>query len=387
MPYLNPDELEMDYGLDPRKPMLPRALGKSPGGVLSQTVKPGEAQALTLPQSAAKYSQRANDLYDQGSRMMMSEPDVSSLQAFAKQRSQEGEGAMLNALAAQYAGENFQPLQAQFLKKATAAQDPLKVGNRGYITPQGSFVKDPTYTQEKQAEFLMQQAARYEQLAANATTAAERAEAMRAQQEVLNQMRMMGLQIQQGNQAIAQGNLDLRRDIAANRQPDNSKNYRLEDSMRHQFENLTKPYREELDATGKVTQLVNAIPPGSKLDTQQQASIIILLNKFLDPGSVVREGEFDRVVKQQGLLARVELLKDRIAKGGFLTPETVGQINNLAQFYSQAADTKMRNVAGQYADVANRRGLDVSSVITNPTYQPGAAKVVDFNSLPTGKGK
>ena len=97
----------------------------------------------TLPNSIDAYRTRASDLYKQGADMYGAALDAQEGQ---------GESSMLNALAAQYAGENFQPLQAQFLKKAMGAED----------------------TKSKRAEFLMSQAKAYEQLAQSADTARER---------------------------------------------------------------------------------------------------------------------------------------------------------------------------------------------------------------------
>lgn len=107
---------------------------------------------MSLAQLAQQYEQRGLELYGQ-------EPDVSGMQDYARQRAEEGRGSMLNALAAQYAGQNFQPLQVQLLKKAAAAQEPMQVGNAGFITPKGQFVKDPTYGTDRRAEVLLKQAA------------------------------------------------------------------------------------------------------------------------------------------------------------------------------------------------------------------------------------
>lgn len=171
-----------------------RAKVQSPGGVLSNTVRADGA--AILPNSIERYRERAGKLYEEGSRLQDAEPDMSQLQAFAKQRGQQGEAATLNALAAQFAGEQFQPLQAQFLKKAAAAQEPMKVGS-GMITADGQFLKDPEGGQAKKAEFLMRQAQMYENMAQNAETARERIAAQRAQAEIANQLKLMGLQLQQ----------------------------------------------------------------------------------------------------------------------------------------------------------------------------------------------
>lgn len=153
---------------------------KNAGGALSNNVTP------TNP--IAGYRQRESDLYQQGAELYDSEPDYSQFQEFAKQRGQEGQGAMLNALAAQFAGESFQPIQAQFLKKAAAAQDPMKLGS-GLLTPDGKYLKDPEAAQNKKAEFLLSQAKAYGQMALSAETAQERAAALAAQNQVNNQLK------------------------------------------------------------------------------------------------------------------------------------------------------------------------------------------------------
>lgn len=154
-----PEEIERK-----RRRMLPRATSRStPGGALTTSVTPGAG----FRDLSRMFTQAGLEAYN-------AEPDVSSLREFAKQRSQEGEGAMLNALAAGYAGKRFEPVQAQFLKRAMSAQEPLKVGSAGYITPRGEFVKDPTYQSERRAETMLRLGQQYGNLAQDEQAANER---------------------------------------------------------------------------------------------------------------------------------------------------------------------------------------------------------------------
>jgi len=195
---IDPAALEQDVNALTQPRFLRRAVSavKTPGGMLTQAVQPG--QATTLPNAIASYRDRANQLYQQGSDLYNSEPDVSQLQEFARRRGEDAGRSTLNALAAQFAGEQFQPVQTHLLKKAAAAQEPMKIGG-GMLTPEGQYIKDPFAAQDKKAEFLLQQARMYEQMAATAQTAQERAQAEAAQREVLNEMRRQGLLIQQDN--------------------------------------------------------------------------------------------------------------------------------------------------------------------------------------------
>lgn len=373
VPQLPPNFLPEQEVEGETKRLLRKSL--SANGTLTNTVQPG--QGTMLPNALGTMRDRAAGMYDRATQLMSQPLDYSGIQAFAKQRGQEGEQAMLNALAAQYAGEQFQPLQQQFMKTAAGSKEPIKMGG-GMITGAGQFIKDPEAAQDKEVALLLNQAKAYEQMAQTAETARERIEAQRKHDQTMEQLRLMGLGLQQ------QG-LDLRREIAANKTEDHSKTWRAEDTLRKDFDTLTKDLREELNATSKITQIVSATPPGKKPDAITQQSLVILLNKFLDPGSVVREGEFDRVVKAQGLEGRARNLADRILKGEPLDINTIKQINGLAQMYSQAANAKIQGIATNYIDMANRRKLDVGSVISDPRYRGGQAAsggVVDFNSLP-----
>lgn len=341
-PFVTPDELlrrQMGRGATPRA--LPKATAKtSVGGTLTSNVRPGED--TMLPQTARGmadyFTRRGIDAY-------AAEPDVSGLQQYAKQRSQDGEGAMLNALAAGYAGKRFEPVQAQFLKRAMAAQEPLKVGNSGYITPGGEYVKDPTYSQDRQAEKYLQLGQLYSGQAARE----DQAEADR-----VNRLAIAGMR-------------------GSNSGADDARLWRAEDKLRGDFDRATQDLQTELGATRKITEIVSATPPGSRPDAITQQSLVILLNKFLDPGSVVREGEFDRVVKAQGLEGRARNLQAYLMRGEPLNDEAIRQINSLAQLYQRAAETKILSVAQQYSQLAQSRGLDPAGVIVNPQYRGGGS--------------
>ena len=95
------DEMAFYEDMLKRKRMLPQALGmQSPAGVLTQDVQPGQA-ASVLPRSLEV-------------RRKIAELE-------GAQAKDDGGMSTLNALAAQFAGESFQPIQAQYLKRAAAA--------------------------------------------------------------------------------------------------------------------------------------------------------------------------------------------------------------------------------------------------------------------------
>lgn len=197
------DEMAFYEDMLKRKRMLPQALGmQSPAGVLTQDVQPGNA----LPQSMRA---RAEELRNRVSVLEGQEPDISAMQAYAKQQGESGNSAMLNALAAQFAGESFQPVQGQYLKRALAAQEPMKLGS-GMLTPDGKYLRDPFAERERRVAALEKQAGAAEELDLREQTyadrAAERQQANRdrlAMQQQGIDIQRMGLELRRGQNGMA----------------------------------------------------------------------------------------------------------------------------------------------------------------------------------------
>jgi hypothetical protein len=242
------------------------------------------------------------------------------------------------------------------LKRALAQRDP-QVSERG-VTDQitGKFTYSPDYLR-RQDESAM---AGLEQKSAASKGAFDAGRIAFGDKQALQDSRMEDMK-------------ELRRIAgdAKNGQED-ARIWRGEDALRGDFDRLTKDLREEIGATSKITQIVKA-NAGRRPDAITQQSLVILLNKFLDPGSVVREGEFDRVVKAQGLEGRAMNLRDYLLKGEPLNDAAIAQINSLAGLYSQAATAKMRQHAAEYERIAGNRGFDPANVVSDPAYRGGGA--------------
>lgn len=127
-----PEELERK-----RRLMLERTRRNNAGGTVTSTVQPGEENI-----------RRALELYNQ-------EDDYSQAQQYARTRAQESDSAMLNAFAAQIAGKRFEPVAATYLKRSLAAREPLRIGS-ATISPDGTVLKDPGASRQRQAQALMQ---------------------------------------------------------------------------------------------------------------------------------------------------------------------------------------------------------------------------------------
>jgi hypothetical protein len=245
--------------------LLKKARAKSKGGTLTDNVQPGQS---VLPNARAAigqpmdYRQRAADLYAQGEDMY---------QKYLDKNEGAGESATLNALAAQFAGEGFQPLQAQFLKKAGAAED----------------------TQAKKAEFLLQQAKAYETLAQNAETARERIAAQREAAALQNQLKLMGLDIQR------QG-LDLRAQTAqlARAQHDQATADRKDKLLGEGTANLSKRADEYVNLVSGVRELNNRlsqyVPQGKSIPGVGYGSDVGVLGVDVSGLMMGEEGKANR---------------------------------------------------------------------------------------------
>lgn len=331
-----------------RPTMLPRTRQRTNvGGTLTANVQPGQNAAVpTDARGLQEYFTRMGlDAY-------AADPDVSGLQQYAKQRSQEGESAMLNALAAGYAGPRFQPVQAQFLKRSLAAQEPLKVGNAGYITPGGEYVKDPTYSQDRKAERFLQLGQQY-------GASADRAEA-RADQDAL------------------------RRDMAANTRSQR-------DDVRI-FNNATKLRGElntRLDKVAAGTSFAQNITemladPDIATDAIKQISLIFQYGKLLDPDSVVREAEQRLIAEARGVYESALNYPERIRSGVLLTPQQLQSIGQVAQNLQRNSQQRRADVVDYYRGLAERNGIPAEDVLPYNAGSTGGRRV-RFEDLQRGQ--
>ena len=71
--------------------------------------------------------------------------DPAAMNAYAKQRQEQGSNQLMLALAAQHAGDGYKGLQGHFLKQAADADEPVKM-HGGTVTSAG-WLEDPSYRQ------------------------------------------------------------------------------------------------------------------------------------------------------------------------------------------------------------------------------------------------
>jgi len=374
VPQLPPEYLPDQEVQGEKQRLLRRSLSQA--GTLSNTVQPG--QGSMLPNTLETMRGRAAGMYDRATQLMQQPLDYSGIQAFAKQRGQEGEQAMLNALAAQYAGEQFQPLQQQLMKTAAGSREPIKMGG-GMITGAGQFIKDPEAAQDKEVALLLNQAKAYEQMAQTAETARERIEAARKHDQTMEQLRLMGLGMQQQGLGIQAMNAQTQRMLAESNA--GGKVDKAADTLRNEYLKRADKVREGTSHAQNVMQMLS--DPQVARDPTRQVALIFSFGKMLDPDSVVRESEYALIANARGLADQLQQLVPRLQTGARLTPQQLKSMQEVATNLLGGSTTRLQDLDQYYADLANRRRINPMDVL--PSYanrRGGDGKVIDFSSLP-----
>jgi len=348
---------------------------------------------------------RAAEAAERATRELDAEPDISPWQDYAKRRSQEGGQQLMLALAAQQAGKEFQPLAGHFLKQALSARDPLQVGKAGMITGEGEFIADPYYQREKRAELLLKRADTLDKLAVTSQTAQERAQAAEAAQRAREEaqrsqqaLREQGLQLQREGMAlrgsIAGQAASDRAEREAQRRSETQEraevrareqNERRIDSIRREYQTRLAKVQDGAGFANAVMQTL-AMPDIAK-NAPAQISLVMQFGKMLDPDSVVREAEQQMIANARGWFDSLGITPEKIMSGVFLTPQQLRQMQQVAAEYARASTTRVDDLRGQYAELAQRNNLRVEDIVLGSRAAAPAGAVREKRyPVPGGEG-
>ena len=138
-------------------------------------------------------------------------------------------------------------------------------------------------------------------------------------------------------------------------------------TARREFTSLpaVRGFAEQASAYGRVVASAEDPSPAGDL------ALIFNYMKVLDPGSVVREGEFATAQNAGSVDQRTRSLYNRILEGTRLSPEQRADFLNRAGRIYQGAEQQYRSVADQYAEFARAAGLPVEQVIPDFSYYGG----------------
>jgi hypothetical protein len=140
-----------------------------------------------------------------------------------------------------------------------------------------------------------------------------------------------------------------------------------EEGLRREFATLAKPYFEMRDAFSRIEASVESVSPAGDM------ALIFNFMKMLDPGSVVREGEFATAQNAAGVPDRVLNLYNRMLSGERLNPTQRTDFVTQARRLLAAQQRQYQGIQTQIGTIAQRGGLNPDNVLIDFTAPPSAA--------------
>lgn len=152
----------------------------------------------------------------------------------------------------------------------------------------------------------------------------------------------------------------------------------LEGKMRKEYNDQTKPYQEVKSAYGRVL---------SSEDTAVgDLSLIFGYMKMLDPGSVVREGEFATAQNAAGVPERIMNIYNKVATGQRLSPSQRDSFKGQAKGLYGSALEGEKTVRTGLERISKGYGLNTNNIFYSATEQApaGAPAAPAANSVMVG---
>lgn len=137
-----------------------------------------------------------------------------------------------------------------------------------------------------------------------------------------------------------------------------------EAGLRHEFQMLARPYFDVRDAFSRIQ--ASSQQPSAAGDL----ALIFNFMKMLDPGSVVREGEFATAANARGVPDAIQQLYNRLISGERLTVAQRGDFVNQAQLLMAVQERQYTAIQRQYGSIAQRLGLDPNNIMIDFTRPP-----------------
>lgn len=166
--------------------------------------------------------------------------------------------------------------------------------------------------------------------------------------------------VSQGQLEVAQGNLAVRRSEVARAGSDSRKLAQDEGSLRREFNALpeVKAFKDVQNSYRTIQRVANN--PSAANDR----ALVFAYMKMLDPGSVVREGEFANAQNAAGIPEIVREAYNKAMRGTLLGPDQRQDFVRSAGDVFAVRQAEFSNIANQYRGLANDYGLSPNRVIT-----------------------
>jgi hypothetical protein len=132
-----------------------------------------------------------------------------------------------------------------------------------------------------------------------------------------------------------------------------------EGKFRKEYSDQTKGYQEVKSAYGRVL--------ASQETAAGDLALIFNYMKMLDPGSVVREGEFATAQNATGVPERIQNLYNNLVKGERLNPDQRKMFAKQAEGLYKQAQTQEATVRTGIERIAKGYGLNTANIFYTPT--------------------
>lgn len=262
--------------------------------------------------------------------------------------------------------DSLQAVGGQVLRQALANRQ-QRVSERGTTDPiTGAFTYSPEFLQaqkEQQLAGLQQRSAAAQgQFQENRQKALERS--MEAQQRAQDRMELRAMMAANG---------------AANRQSaQDSRMWQAEDRLADDYRAETKTASQVQNGFRQLQALSQRVNPKTgQMDPNSQIAFVYSFMKMLDPGSVVREGEFATAQNAAGVPDQIRNQWNKMLRGEFLNPQQVQQMLGAAGNLNAQAERSIAGTQADYTDRARRRGLNAESIVGSPVGAGGRRGVSD----------
>jgi len=140
-------------------------------------------------------------------------------------------------------------------------------------------------------------------------------------------------------------------------------NIKDEGAVRREFTQVTKPFAEADNALRRAL--------ASKDDAVGDIALIFAYMKMLDPGSVVREGEFATAEQAQGIDSRILNLYNKTVDGTRLTPQVRASMREQAMKLYEPALGKFQQQKARYESIADSYRMAPERIVYGAQPLPG----------------
>ena len=145
-------------------------------------------------------------------------------------------------------------------------------------------------------------------------------------------------------------------DVAKEKDEEEAFNFGDEDKLRDDFRSESKEFVKVRDAYGRIL----------STDASAAGDLALIFNymKILDPGSVVREGEFATAQNSAGVPTRIRAQYNKIKTGERLAPETREDFLQQSQNLYQTQAASQSFLESEYQTYAEEYGFKPSRIVT-----------------------